>query len=121
MRVAIYKHHNPKKKWCVLFPNGKSLCGYNSADHAKTVASRAECEAVVLTGSDASPHGLVWHYGEVGKLEYWRAEFFGKIVATAERKSPDDLWTTTLLGDKYEPLASISDLAKVLTKKISSN
>ena len=104
-----------------MFPNGKSLCGYDSADHAKTVASRAECEAVVLTGSDASPHGLVWHYGEVGKLEYWRAEIGNKILATAERSNPEDFWKTTILGKESPATASITELAQLLQKQLNQN
>ena len=121
MRVAIYKHHNQKKKWCVLFPNGKSLCGYDSADHAKAVIERAGSQPIHLTGKQTNPQELVWFYGQVGKLEYWRAEFFGRIVATAERNSPDDLWTATLLGSQHQPVASISELAQELNSKFHSN
>lgn len=121
MRVAIYKHHNPKKKWCVLFPNGKSLCGYDSADHAKGVVERAGSYPIVMSGKATNPNELVWIYGRIGNLEYWRAEFFGKIVATAERNSPDDLWTTTLLGKEHQAVASISDLAQELNNKFHSN
>ena len=120
MRVAIFKHQNPKKQWCVLFPNGRKVCGYVSADHAREVAERCGSHPVILN-KDAEIKALSWKYVQSGSLEFWRAELGNQILATAERSNPEDFWKTTILGKESPATASITELAQLLQKQLNQN
>ena len=113
MTVAIFKHQNPKKKWCILLPNGRKICGYDTADKAREVAARCGKVPVVLD-SRGGAELVAWKYGKSGRLEFWRAEVGGQILATAERSDPEDFWQTTILGKQERATASITELAQML-------
>ena len=120
MRVAIFKHQNPKKQWCVLFPNGRKLCGFDTSDHAREVAERCGSHPVILN-KDAEIKALSWKYVKSGRLEFWRAEIGNQTIATAERSNPEDYWQTTILGKESPATASITELAQLLQKQLNQN